>query len=328
MSASFARLSAGFGNVFSPAGSRARLAVFTYHQVLERRDTLRPDEPDSAEFRADLETISRVFTVLPLPEAACRLADRTLPARAACITFDDGYTNNHAVAAPLLEAAGLPATFFIACGAIDDGAMWNDLLIEAVSGSRGAPVFGALEGIDTAKLATLTGAPLVRALLSALKYQPLERRLAIARRFYQDNVGAAIPRLMMSREQVADLARRSFDVGGHTMRHPILKLLEDAAAREEIESCCAWLTEVTGKRPVSFAYPNGRPNVDFTERDVALVAAAGFETAVSTKWEFARAGTHPYSVPRVGPWWRHGHTLAGGMLRLQLGSYRPQSSAI
>jgi peptidoglycan/xylan/chitin deacetylase (PgdA/CDA1 family) len=218
----------------------------------------------------------------------------------------------------LLEHYGLPATFFITCGAVDDGIMWNDLLIEAVARGQRPFRFDALdEGVRT-RLAALEGAELVRGLLSALKYTPLDQRLAVVQKFYADNVDAGAPRLMMNRGEVADLHRRGFDVGGHTMKHPILKTLGDAEAHDEIESCSAWIRDVTGKRPVSFAYPNGRPDVDFSQRDAELVAAAGYESAVSTKWRLATAGADPFSIPRVGPWWRHGHTLTGGMIRLQV----------
>jgi peptidoglycan/xylan/chitin deacetylase (PgdA/CDA1 family) len=295
--------------------------VFTYHQVLDRRDPLRPDEPDAREFAADIELIARVFTVLPLAEAVRRLAAGALPARAACITFDDGYANNHEVAAPVLEAARVPATFFIACGAIDDGVMWNDLLIEAVARCGSEPHFEALPDIDTRSLAMLRGADLVRALLNAMKYLPLELRIEGAKRFFEANAGEGSPRLMMSREQVADLARRGFDIGGHTVRHPILKTLPDAEARNEIEECSRWIEAVTGRKPATFAYPNGRPGRDFVPAHAAMVAAAGFETAVSTQWTLAHRGSDPYSVPRVGPWWRQGHSLVGGLARAQIGSY-------
>src|SRR5690606_5556061 len=172
--------------VLSPAGRRARLAVFTYHQVLPERDALRPDEPDAREFAHDLELIGRVFTVLALPEAVRRLANGTLPARAACITFDDGYANNHEIAAPLLEEAGLPATFFIACGAVDDGVMWNDLLIEAVARAPAAPNLAALDGIEVPPLDGLDKPAVVRRLLGALKYEPLARRRALAEKVYAD----------------------------------------------------------------------------------------------------------------------------------------------
>ncbi|WP_163360867.1 polysaccharide deacetylase family protein, partial [Escherichia coli] len=72
------------------------------------------------------------FNVLPLDEAAQRLKDGSLPARAAALSFDDGYADNHDIALPLLQKHGLPCSFFIATGFLDGGRMWNDTLIESI----------------------------------------------------------------------------------------------------------------------------------------------------------------------------------------------------
>ena len=75
--------------------------------------------------------LKRRFSVLPLADGVERLYDGTLPASALAVTFDDGYADNLAVAAPLLRKHGVPATLFIATGYVDGGAMWNDIVIEA-----------------------------------------------------------------------------------------------------------------------------------------------------------------------------------------------------
>ena len=49
-----------FGSLLSPRGPRGRLAVFSYHQVLEARDPLRPGEPSLNDFVRDVETIARL----------------------------------------------------------------------------------------------------------------------------------------------------------------------------------------------------------------------------------------------------------------------------
>jgi peptidoglycan/xylan/chitin deacetylase (PgdA/CDA1 family) len=305
----------------SPAGRGARLAVFSYHQVLERRDPLRPGEPDRSDFASDVEIIRQMFSVLPLQEAAARLTGGTLPSRAACVTFDDGYANNHELAASVLEAHGVPATFFVTGGAVDDGVMWNDLLIEAVAARGNELVLSSVPGLDTSAFSASQGPALVAEILQALKYRPLSERRTAAEQVYRDNVGPDLPRLMMTREMVADLARRGFDIGGHTMNHPILAQLPEDEARLEISSCSQWIEDVTGRRPKTFAYPNGRPGKDFTAVHAAMVGEAGYDVAVSTSWDLARTATDVYNVPRIGPWWRQQRSLPGGLLRLYVRSY-------
>lgn len=304
------------GRLLSPAGRRGRLAVFCYHEVAERSHSKQAEEPDGTEFARDVERIASVFTVLPLAEAARRMAAGTLPARSACITFDDGYADNHALGAPVLERAGVPATFFVTGGAVDEGIMWNDMVIEAVARRKGPLVFSAVpEFADT----RLDGPALVSSLLGHLKYRPMEQRKRAAERFFRDNVDGKMPRLMMTRPMVADLARRGFDIGGHTMNHPILAELGDEQARQEIEGGSVWIEEVTGSRPRTFAYPNGKPNRDYSRRDAAMVAESGHELAVTTDWNLGGGTTDVYEIPRIGPWWREGRALSVGLLRLYAG---------
>jgi peptidoglycan/xylan/chitin deacetylase (PgdA/CDA1 family) len=262
-----------------------------------------------------------VFDVLPLPDAVRRLRAGTLPARAACITFDDGYANNQEVAAPILEQAGVPATFFITGGAVDTGIMWNDLVIEAVARRSGPLRLDSLGGDELRGEVGEADGTLVLRVLERLKFLPLAQRWHAAERIYRDNVAGDVPRLMMTRAMVADLARRGFDVGGHTLAHPILKVLGDDAARAEIEGCSRWLRDVTGEAPVSFAYPNGRPGRDFAPVHGQMAAAAGFELAVSTEWRVAQRATDAYSIPRIGPWWRLQRSLPDGFLRVYADSY-------
>ena len=128
-------------------------------------------------------------------------------------------------------------------------------------------------------------------------------------------------RMMMTREMVKDLAARGFEIGGHTINHPILKELSDDGARAEIQSCHEWIKSLTGTAPKTFAYPNGRTGIDFDARHSEMVAKAGFSAAATTDWQLASGNTMPYSVPRVGPWWRQSRSLESGLIRSYLKSY-------
>ena len=119
-------------HLMSPGGARARLSVLIFHRVLPEPDPLFPDEMHARRFDVLCGWLTSWFKVLPLDEAVARLKAGTLPARAVCITFDDGYADNHHVALPILRRHGLVATFFIATGFLDGGRMWNDTVIEAI----------------------------------------------------------------------------------------------------------------------------------------------------------------------------------------------------
>jgi peptidoglycan/xylan/chitin deacetylase (PgdA/CDA1 family) len=287
----------------SPAGGRGRLLIFTYHRVLAEPDPLLPDEPDARLFASHMDWVAACCRVLPLPEAARRLRDGTLPDRAACITFDDGYANNYDVALPILRARGLPATIFIAVDAVRRGIMWNDFAIEAMRRARPDTDLSEL-GLPSGAFANPTkrAAAMTQA-LEQLKYQPLAQRWDRAQELYERITGSsAAPRLMMTADTVAKLPQAGIDVGAHTVNHPILKTLPADRAHAEIADSFRWVAEVTGLAPKSFAYPNGRPGRDYDASHAEMVRESGFALAVTTEWGCARSDSKPYELPRLAPW--------------------------
>jgi peptidoglycan/xylan/chitin deacetylase (PgdA/CDA1 family) len=92
------------------------------------------------------------------------------------------------------------------------------------------------------------------------------------------------------------------EIGGHTVRHPILTELADAEAALEITQGRDVLQGLIGAPVLSFAYPNGRPGRDYDARHVAMVREAGFETAVTTAVGVSRPGDDPLQLPRFTPW--------------------------
>lgn len=287
----------------SPAGRRARLSILIYHRVLPEPDPLLPGDPDAITFRWQMRALARHFNILPLAEAAARLRDGTLPARAACVSFDDGYADNLTVAAPILRELGIPATFFIATAYLDGGRMFNDTLIEL---ARRLPAgrcdLSALGLGEHALAGSADRHRLVGSLVAHFKYQPPETRLAAAEALAA-GFGVRLPDdLMMTSAQLRELHGLGMDIGGHTHSHPILARQDPAAAEHEIRLGKARLEEILQTRLRVFAYPNGRRGKDYDNAHVAMAAACGFEAAVSTNPGAAGPGSDPYQLPRFTPW--------------------------
>jgi len=311
-------------HLVAPAGARGRLMILTYHRVLEQPDPLLPSEPDAARFAAQMAVLATHCSVLPLPEAARRLREGTVPAAAVCITFDDGYRNNLDVATPVLQRYGLPATVFVMQNAIEAGIMWNDLVIEAV---RQAPATLDLSMVGLGNVALPPSAErvsFVLKVLEAFKYRSMRERWTGARELYQRIVAAPPPRLMLNESELHRLVQAGIDVGGHTVNHPILATLPDDEARREIVDGAEWLARVIGRRPVSFAYPNGRPGRDFGATHMRIARDAGFELAVSTEWSCATRESDPYALPRVSFCDSPASRLPWRITRSYLASWRRQ----
>jgi peptidoglycan/xylan/chitin deacetylase (PgdA/CDA1 family) len=310
--------------IASPGGRRGKLITFFFHRVLERPDPMIPGELDAQGFDRTLRWIGEQFRVLP-PRAACeQLAAGTLPARAATISFDDGYRDNHDVALPLLKRHRMSAAFFIATGFLGDGVQFNDRLTEAMRVHRGATFdaewlgLGLLPTHDTpARLDTL------QKLREAVKYLDLEARGQAVARIEAACVssGADLPRqrVMMTPEEVKALAADGMEIGGHTVMHPILKSVDDASAFDEIRSGRDALSSLLGSPPELFAYPNGKLGTDFEPRHADMARRAGFSFAFSTDRGVADSQTNRMMLPRFMPWNTDPLRFKLQALRLMLG---------
>lgn len=297
-------------SLLSPAGARARLTVLIFHRVLPVPDPLFPDEVDAARFDELLGWVKGWFNVLPLDEAARRLQDGSLPARAAALSFDDGYADNHDVALPLLQKHGLPCSFFVATGFLDGGRMWNDTLIESIrlSGQAVLDLRGLQDGRgedlgqhalgDTAGRRAALGQ-----LIGRVKYLPPEPRLACVEAIAQRAEVQPPDDLMMSSDQVMALRRAGMQIGAHTVSHPILATLQANAAADEMGRSRDVLQALLGEKVGLFAYPNGKPGTDYLPAvHPAIARELGFDAAVSTHWAAARRGEDVFQIPRFTPW--------------------------
>lgn len=292
------------GSRLSPAGPRGRLSILIYHRVLPETDPLFPREPTAASFDTHMAMLKSVFNVLPLADAVARLKHGNLPARAASITFDDGYADNVTHALPILKKHGLHATFFIATGYLDGGRMFNDTVIEAVRQSRQETLDLADLGLGTHPLAGAAArASAIRRILPQVKYLPPDAREGVAAAIAARAGVEALPDdLMMTTAQLKALHGAGMEIGGHTCRHPILARLDAGAARDEIVAGKRWLEDTLGSRVRLFAYPNGKPQADYLPAQAELVRELGFDAAVSTARGVSTLGHDVFQLPRFTPW--------------------------
>lgn len=290
-------------SVLSPAGPRSRLSILIFHRVLDEPDPLFPDEVDSRRFDEMMGWVAGWFNVLPLDEAVKRLKQGDLPARAAAITFDDGYADNWLNAVPILQKHGLHATFFIAAGFLDGGRMWNDTLIESVRNTRAAQIDLSWLGKPTLALDSIAEKrTALDALIPAIKHMVAsERDAAVAR--VAASCAAVLPDdLMLTTAQLRALRSAGMGVGAHTVSHPILARIDAATAHREIAESRERLEELLGERCGLFAYPNGKLGQDYLPAHVEMVRSIGFDAAVSTNWGASNTAADEFQLRRFTPW--------------------------
>ena len=304
----------------SPAGERGRLSILIFHRVRPGLDELFPDEEHADSFRERMLWVRDWFNVLPLEEAVAALGRRALPARALAITFDDGYADNATVAVPIMRQLGLHATFFVATEFVEGGRMWNDTVIEAVRRAHNEELDLSELGLGRPSIATMEQRrQVIERLLTRLKYLPAPERQTRVE-CLSGQCGNRLPDdLMMTRGQLRSVASAGMGFGGHTCSHPILARLDDGMARREIAEGREALEAIVRQPVRLFAYPNGKPRVDYTGAHVRMAKELGFVGAVSTAPGAVRTGDPVYELPRFTAWGRtplpFGIRMAKNLLR-------------
>lgn len=201
------------------------------------------------------------------------------------ITFDDGYENNVLVAAPMLADFRMPASFFLSTGFIGtDRLVWTDHLEVALDRTSHAEV----------RLPTGTGEMSIRSLqekkdalrkikgmLKGLSHASLDATVEnIARQLDVPDARATGDYRFMNWGQVRGLVRNGFEVGAHTISHPILTRIPYEDAVSEILGSRDMILRETGQCCPVFCFPNGKAS-DFSEPLLAL-CREHFRAALAT----------------------------------------------
>jgi peptidoglycan/xylan/chitin deacetylase (PgdA/CDA1 family) len=286
--------------------NRRRLLILMYHGVVPR-----PLDPfcwhmlpvDS--FRRQVDWVARRYRVLPLSEALARLRDGTLPPRACAITFDDGFANDLEVADPVLRERALPATVFLATGAIGGGEpLWPDRLWLAVARATAERVDLTSLGGDVVSLATSGDRARAFSLAArALKALPRAEKDARLAALVADLAPGGPPgpgpfRPLTWAEVKALGADGRVRFGAHTVTHEILSGLPDDEVLPQVRRSQEEVSARVGYVPDVFAYPNGRAR-DFDERSKAAVRACRIPWALTTVEGLVAPGDDPLALRRM-----------------------------
>jgi peptidoglycan/xylan/chitin deacetylase (PgdA/CDA1 family) len=283
--------------------ARNRLSVFVFHKIPETCNPLIPNDLDLAQFTRLVDFIQKNFLVLPLGYALKRLSRGVLERGCACLTFDDGYPEWMSGVLPLLEKYSLPATFFITVGQFLGRPMWHERLAWIMKSAAGDKLDTSEYRLPPLPIASLQEKQkALRALEYHFKYLPPVLRDVYLESLERQCGVSAGDVSVMTEEQLRTVSSRGFEIGSHTIDHPILGLCDSETARNEIGGTREILEGMLRVPVKAFAYPNGRPHIDFNHQHVEMVRQAGYDYAVTTQWGVATADTPAYQMPRFSPW--------------------------
>jgi peptidoglycan/xylan/chitin deacetylase (PgdA/CDA1 family) len=244
-------------------------------------------------FREQLQFLASCRRVVPLGTLVESLRAGKDTGGMLAITFDDGYLNNATTAAPILSETGVPATFFLATGFLNERRwLWNDRIEAILHRTTRTSVFAPILGEEIALAQRSDRCAAVRRIkrpLKKLSWQDAEQQIIAL-----ESALGIEPRPptglyeFMSWEHARGLAKAGFEVGAHTVNHAILSRVGTEEAQREILTSRDQVAAATGGCSPTFCYPNGKHS-DYNPA-VADFCRTHFDAALSAEMGVARAG--------------------------------------
>jgi peptidoglycan/xylan/chitin deacetylase (PgdA/CDA1 family) len=102
----------------------------------------------------------------------------------------------------------------------------------------------------------------------------------------------------MSWDDARALAGAGFELGSHTVEHPILSMVSQARIVRELCESKAIMERELGRPCTSIAYPNGSAQ-DMNETLFEEVRNAGYDWAFTMEPRWEKRGADPHRISRV-----------------------------
>ena len=173
------------------------------------------------------------------------------------LSFDDGLKECAEVIAPVLLKKGIPATFFVNAGFIDNRQLFHrykaSLILNALNENRNRKVEQLL------KEHNLMGKQILNA--SFLQVNILDEAAALMEINFEDFLAKQKPYL--TTEQLLNLKEQGFSIGAHSMNHPEFWKISEEEQLDEIKKSMDWLVDKINPEIKAFSFP-------FTDSGVSL----------------------------------------------------------
>lgn len=213
-------------------------------------------------FKEHLAFFKKRFQIISLTEAL-QIAERKESLHGKLVlTFDDGFSESHSVIAPILKEQGITGTLFLIGNCIDNrDLMWRNKLI--VVQKKAAAKLSKLVSEAT----RMFSLPFIRNNEGMLEWSfrtwPMNKKDEIANFIWDGaDIGTIAEYLeekkpYLTIEQIRCLLNEGFEIGSHSMSHPVFSRLSYDEFEEEILTSAQLLQTTFRKEITSFSYPFG-----------------------------------------------------------------------
>lgn len=237
------------------------------------------------------------------------------------VTFDDAYAANFHNAKPILERYGIPATFFVVSDAMSNKEeFWWDELARVILTIKTLPetfemiISGVLyrwkiKLVSEQKImgyapcsypnnTELSKEQLYFALWEIIGQLSHNEKRAYLKKISLWAAQISMPRtdyLPMNSQEIASLANSNlFEIGAHTVNHPMLTHLSTENQKNEILQSKITLKNITNRPVTGFCYPHG----DFSLETIKILRELKFKYACTVTQKTVSINNDLFLLPR------------------------------
>lgn len=192
-------------------------------------------------------------------------------------SFDDGLKECAEIIAPVLQQKGIPATFFVNTGFVDNQRLFHKY--------KASLIFNRLKETSAPKAEQI------------LKEHHLEGSEILKTSFLQENILDEVAGLLgidfndflktqkpyLTTEQILKLKSDGFSIGAHSFSHPEFWKISEEEQLDEVKKSMNWLIEQINPDIKAFSFP-------FTDSGVSLKVLKTLETENICDVTFGTAG--------------------------------------
>jgi len=240
-----------------------------------------------------------------MPVSMASIANgEALPPKAFAVTFDDGFENNYSVAAPILNARALPATFYVTTGFIDSqSGSWIDMIEYGIENTKQCLL--DLPFLKTRKAKSKKDKiKILDEIRAAVKTSNDIDPYALVKTVWgQLGIETFVPDSELDRKmtwgQISELSRNpSFTIGGHGKTHKILSFLDPASLHDEITESLKTLRGNLDVPIEHYSYPEGLSHC-YSDDVIALLRENGVSCAPTAEPGVNHIGDDLFHLKRI-----------------------------
>jgi peptidoglycan/xylan/chitin deacetylase (PgdA/CDA1 family) len=250
---------------------KSKLTILLYHGVTSKMNNgiinFQGKHINHNEFNLQMEFVKKYCTPISIDEwIDIKTYNKAIPEYPTIISFDDGFKNNITEAAPILNSLSIPCVFYISTGLIDTNKMfWVDKIEQCINYTKSKSITILLDKRKDYELSSISQK--VSALLEiknwckAVKTSEKDRVINELKLETQVKPNKDLHDNYKTLSWV-DLKEMNnnklFTIGGHSVNHNILSLINSKDLEFQISSCINKLSSELETKIEHFSYPEGQ----------------------------------------------------------------------